>query len=122
MILDFDHTLLLSNSTEEYLESLRPRWLAALLLTALDFVQPWRVLGGVNTAFVYADHVRVVLATLLFPWAALAWRARALHTARRLMNHDLFAAIEERPFVVASYGYGFLLRPLLDLFPRARAG
>lgn len=120
LIVDFDHTLLLSNSTEEYLSSIRPRWLAALVLTGLDFLKPWRIFGSEKSDFIYRDHFRVLIATLLFPWVVLVWKCRAASIGARFKNETLINILKthaNQRIVLASNGYSFIIRPLLESFP-----
>src|SRR5689334_17933938 len=70
VLVDLDETLYLRNSTEDYLDSVRPRVLAALLLRLLDILQPWRWSGGEVTRDVW----RVRLIRFLFPWVHVQWR------------------------------------------------
>ena len=42
VLLDFDETLYLRNSTEDFIDCARPAVLALLVLRLLDFIRPWR--------------------------------------------------------------------------------
>jgi hypothetical protein len=46
ILLDLDETLYLRNSTEDFIDSARPRLLALILMCFLDLVKPWRWTGG----------------------------------------------------------------------------
>lgn len=112
LVVDFDETLWLRNSTEAYLDSLRPRWLAAPILWALDVLKPWKYLGGQNVA----DWVRVLLVSLLFPWTLFVWRRKAGHIGKHYENERLSTVLRERRatrIVIATQGFGFIVRPLL---------
>jgi hypothetical protein len=120
LIVDFDHTLLLSCSTEEYLNSIRPRWLGALVLTGMDFLKPWRIFGSENRDFIYKDHCRVLIATLLFPWVVLIWKRRAASIGAQFKNEALINILKtnaNQRIVLVSYGYSFIIRPLLESYP-----
>lgn len=120
LIVDFDHTLLLSNSTEEYLYSIRPRWLAGLVLTLLGFLKPWRILSSKNGDFLYRDHFRVLTLTILFPWAVLTWKRRAASIGAKFKNETLINILrtnENQTTVLASNGYAFIIKPMLETIP-----
>jgi hypothetical protein len=120
LIVDFDHTLLLSNSTEEYLHSIRPRWLAGLVLTLLGFLKPWRILSSKNGDFLYRDHFRVLILTFLFPWVVLTWKRRAASIGAEFKNETLInilPANENQTMVLASNGYAFIIKPMLETIP-----
>lgn len=117
IIVDFDETLWLRNTTEEYLGSLRPRFLAYLLLLCLDLLRPWLLMPGSDRRHVYRDWMRVVIATLVMPWSLVAWRRRAPELARESTNAALFGHLSSTPsarIVVATFGFDFLVRPILS--------
>jgi hypothetical protein len=110
VIVDFDETLFLRNSTEEFLDCAVPVLPAAILLRLLDLCAPWRWTGGGAVRDVW--RVRAILS--LFPWTMRRWRARCLHMGDAI-NAPLLAALRERgePFVIASAGFSRIIRPLL---------
>lgn len=115
-IVDFDGTLLLRNSTQLYLQTLRPRWIAAPLLSLLELVQPWRLLPGRDKTWLYRDWLRVLLLTLLLPWSPLLWRRASAKLARAHANSELLEAFASRQagtVIVATYGVRFIVAPLL---------
>jgi hypothetical protein len=77
LILDFDETYWLRNSTEAFPASVRPAWPAALLLAALDGLKPWRLLPGPDQQHVWRDWLRVLLIVVLLPWSLRRWRTLA---------------------------------------------
>ncbi len=111
MIVDFDETLFLHNSTEAFLDGAVPAVLAAIALRLLDLCAPWRWSGGAVTRDVW--RLRAVL--WFCPGAMRRWRARCPHLAQQV-NAPLLAALRARgaPFIVASAGFTPLIRPLLD--------
>jgi hypothetical protein len=111
VIVDFDETLFLRNSTEEFLDSAVPGILAALLLRLLDLCAPWRWSGGA----ILRDVWRVRAVMWLFPWTSWRWRQRCRVLAAQA-NQPLLAALQARgaPFIIASLGFSPLIRPLLD--------
>ena len=74
IIIDFDETLFLRNSTAEYLNSLRPRLFGLLLLQLLYFIQPWNWLPKPFRGSKIRDWFLVVVTTLVMPWTFLAWQ------------------------------------------------
>jgi hypothetical protein len=70
VLLDFDETLYLRNSTEDFIDSARPALLALIVMRLLDFIEPWRWTGGVETRDVW--RVRCIVA--LFPWTRIDGR------------------------------------------------
>ena len=111
IVVDFDETLFLRNSTEEFLDSARPALLAAIVLRLLDVCSPWRLTGGAMVRDVW----RVRAVSWLFPWTMRRWGARCRRMALQA-NLPLAAALRarQRPLVVASLGFLPLIRPLLD--------
>lgn len=120
IIVDFDETLFLRNSTEEYLNSLRPRSLAIVLLTVLDQLKPWRWLPGLRQHRDARDWLRVVLATVLFPWTWFRWPAIARRLAQTHSNQALIDRLHQHPrdqMIVASNGFTAIVQPILAAMP-----
>jgi phosphoserine phosphatase len=115
LILDLDETLLLTNSTEEYLDSLRPRVVGHALLLLLGVVRPW-MLWSENSRNDARDVIRVAAATILLPWSRVLWFRRARILGRDHMNPRLMDVVAERPgtTVVATNGFRFIVAPILD--------
>lgn len=120
IILDFDQTLLLRNSTAEYLDSLRPRFLGFTLITLLKVIQPWRWLprpfGGKKTR----DWYLVVTPTILLPWTLSIWRRKAKQLAQKHGNLQIISAVNNNPdgnVIVASLGFNFIIEPVLNYLP-----
>ncbi len=121
-VLDFDETLLLRNSTEAYLDTLQPRILGALLLIMLDRVKPWSWLPKQFCPKKTRDWMRVLIATILFPWTVLLWRIRAKKIAQAYENTELIQAIKSNPNlkpVIVSYGFNFIVKPIAKSLPLA---
>jgi hypothetical protein len=118
VVVDLDETLWLRNSTEEYLDSIRPRWLVAAVLMVLRILPVWRLFGTHDDA---EDWFRVLVCSALFPWALPAWRRRVRDAGPRHLNAELADAIAARPaqatpVVVATRGFLPVVRPLVDSF------
>lgn len=121
IIVDFDETLFLRNSTEAYLNSVYPRPAGALLLFGLKAIKPWRLLPSqLRRDEISKDWCLVLMATLLFPWTLLVWRYRARDLAKAFWNQSLVQAIAANPsatVVVATLGFDFIVQPLLKHLP-----
>jgi phosphoserine phosphatase len=120
IIIDFDETLFLRNSTEEYLNSLRPRSLAIVLLLVLDKLKPWQWLPGLRGHRDARDWLRVVLSTVLFPWTWFRWPAIARRLAQTHSNLDLIDRLQQQPrdqVMVASNGFTAIVQPILAAMP-----
>jgi len=115
ILVDFDETLFLLNSTEAYLDQLRPRFLGALLLFTLSLFRPWKLLPILKRGSGGRDWVRVLVASLAFPWTAARWRRSARATADTKFNSALLEVLAASParIVVASNGFSFVIEPLL---------
>jgi hypothetical protein len=111
VLVDFDETLYLRNSTEDFLDSARPAVVALILLKVVDWMRPWILTGGEATR----DAWRVGLVRCLFPWTMLRWRRRVPVLASHA-NLPLVAALDARgpaPTVVVSIGFQSIIEPLL---------
>lgn len=116
LILDFDHTLFLSNSTEEYLDSARPKVVCALLLTLIDWLKIWKIFPGDQKRLVYRDPIRVIIISVLLPWTYILYLSRASYLSKKYINESVKKIIFLRDWeklVIASNGSKFILKPLL---------
>lgn len=120
LIVDYDETLWLRNSTEAFLASARPRLLAATILWALDRLRLWRVLGGRGRSHIYRDWIRVLAIICLMPWSLRAWTGSAPRLGRLHANQRLesgIAAAGPRKVVILSNGFHRVIEPLLTHVP-----
>jgi hypothetical protein len=110
LLIDFDETLYLRNSTEDYIDCAWPGLLALLLLRVLDVLKPWRLTGRDTR-----DNWRVCAITILFPWTRWRWRARLPDLAARYTNQLLMDALRAHPGqpVILTAGFGPIVTPLL---------
>lgn len=114
LIIDFDETLYLRNSTEDFLDIARPGWLAKAALQLLDAAKPWRFTGGPAVR----DNWRVGVIGLLFPWIWLLWKFQAPRLARASANAELLARLRGREqLLIASVGFRAIIAPLLRAMP-----
>ena len=121
IVIDFDETLFLRNSTEAYLDTIQPRPLGAILLFALKLVRPWRWLPKhLRADELSKDWIFVLSATLLFPWTPLVWQYKAKKLAQAYWNQPLIEAIARNPdarVIVATLGFSWIVNPLLKHLP-----
>lgn len=123
LIVDFDETLLLANSTTLFVQNARPRILALAWCAFLDALEPWRWLPGPNRRHVYRDWLRVVSLSVLLPWSLWLWRRQAPGLAARWANHPLAGVLGPdkvaRPHVV-TFGFRPVVAPLMErILPHA---
>lgn len=111
VLIDFDETLYLRNSTEDFIDCAWPGLFALILLRVLDALKPWRFTGGVDTR----DTWRVCAIAAIFPWTRWRWRSRAPSLAERYGNPELTEALRERKSkpVVLTSGFRPIVGPLL---------
>jgi hypothetical protein len=122
VLLDFDHTLFLDNSTDRYLDALRPRLLAFLLVAASDWIIRALAWFGLCSYNNQRDFMRVLVCTLLMPWNLLWWRAVAAKLAKEKINASLLESLpEDKPVVVVSHGFHHIIKPMLDAVGLSRA-
>lgn len=123
IIVDFDETLFLRNSTEEYLSSVYPRTAGALFLRVVKVLKPWRYLPvRFRLESTSRDWLLVVAVTLLFPWTLLVWRWRSKALAKAYWNWPLVRSLSQNPraeVVVATLGFAPIVNPLLKHLPGA---
>tara|TARA_R110001599_G_scaffold49126_7_gene140441 strand:- start:2832 stop:4292 length:1461 start_codon:yes stop_codon:yes gene_type:complete len=118
-IIDFDETLFLSNSTEDYLASARPAWLMAwLLLLAGGLARLLKRLPGGDA---WVDPMRVALVTWLIPGTLRRWRAEAPQRVAADFNTELWAMLagQRERLRVVSAGFRVIIEPLLAASPAA---
>ncbi|NBB74042.1 MAG: hypothetical protein GVY35_10220 [Bacteroidetes bacterium] len=117
VVVDFDETLWLLNSTETFLQAARPRWLAVLLLLLVDALRPWAWMGRKGGYETYRDWIRVRLITALMPWTLPRWRRRARVWGPRHANGRLLTLLAQSAagrWGVATLGFREVVQPLLE--------
>lgn len=125
VVVDFDETLLLANSTELYLNSAQPRHLSALISKSVVALRPWRFLDGEDKKHLYQDMFRILAVTILMPWTYFIWRwHHAGKIAQKLVNRNLVKALSDcnrQADVIVSLGYRFVIKPITDnLMPESK--
>jgi hypothetical protein len=105
--LDFDETLYLTSSTEQYLDMARPALVAALVTLALDAAAPWDWPWGARGS---RDGWRV---RLCGPLVGRRWADYCRTSGPALFNAPLQDALRGKPVIVASNGFRPVIAPLL---------
>ncbi|MBL3705604.1 hypothetical protein GI582_23155 [Sulfitobacter sp. BDSS02] len=116
-LVDFDHTLLFGNSTEAFLDTVRPRQLFLAVHWLLMWLMPWRKLArdGISRGQIF-DPLRVVLCIVLAPWSLILWRQRAKALIWERSNTVLLRYLKAIPsdrVTLVSNGHPWVLKPLL---------
>lgn len=111
-IIDFDHTLLLGNSTELFLANAGPRWLAYLVALGSDEIHRF-LTGGKGGYRDHRDLVRVLSVACFLPWSLLIWKWQAKRVAAARLNRPLWDLVSGGNVHVASLGFSSIIGPLL---------
>jgi hypothetical protein len=111
VLLDLDETLYLRNSTEDFIDSARPRLPALLLMRMLDAVKPWRWTGGETTRDVW----RVRLIATCFPWTVKRWKNQVTGLAKNFTNLRLMEALKTPGTtpIITTAGFQPIVAPLV---------
>ncbi|ELS04637.1 hypothetical protein Xen7305DRAFT_00043730 [Xenococcus sp. PCC 7305] len=116
IIVDFDETLFLLNSSAEYLNSLQPRFIAAIILKVLSFTKPWRFLIKSSKDSEVRDWFLIIFLTLLLPWNIFLWQNTAKKFARNYSNYELITELSKNNktnLIIATLGFQFVVEPIL---------
>jgi hypothetical protein len=120
IIVDFDETLFLLNSTEAYLDTIKPRCLGVILLGFLNATKPWNWFPGTGSKEELKDWMRVVVATMVFPWTLWFWQQNAKYLASRYGNEKLMSSLTQKAhqqIIIATRGFQFIVVPLIKQLP-----
>ncbi len=111
VLLDLDETLYLRNSTEDFIDTARPRLPALLLMRMLDVIKPWRWTGGEATRDVW----RVRLISTCFPGTGNRWKNRVAGLAENFTNLRLMAALKTPGTtpIITTAGFQQIVAPLV---------
>lgn len=118
VILDFDLTLFLGNSTTEYL---RP------IIAYFPWLRAARFLSRRlrKRLLLSTDLVALWLSLVLAPWNYLIWRRNAAEIGCRLFNQQLWSMVESKSpsrVLVVSAGNKFIVKPLLHAMAKYTGG
>ncbi|MEO1576104.1 MAG: hypothetical protein AAFU65_14260, partial [Pseudomonadota bacterium] len=121
---DFDYTLFGSNSTEVFVNSGQPAFVAALILRVLRGLRVWSWTRRPNGSFLWRDAIRIWAVMVLLPWTFALFKKRAPALFRRYANEPLagwLSQLDPARVVIVTNGYKPIVRALLRDHPLARA-
>lgn len=120
VVLDFDHTVILDNSTERFLKATRPQMLAFLACMLADSVVGAAGRFGLCKPERWRDFMRVLLVTLLLPWSWPYWALTVKRRLRNMINQPLVDAVvaaQPAEITIISFGMHHLVAPLARALP-----
>ena len=120
LIVDFDETLFLLNSSAEYLNSLQPRFIAAIILKFLSLIKPWRFLFRSGKDSEVRDWFLILFMTLILPWNIFLWPKTAKKLAENHSNQELITELNKNNntnLIIATLGFQFVVEPILKFMP-----
>lgn len=120
VVLDFDHGLFLDNSTECFLNSVRPRALAFFIVQLSDALVSLCALYKTWRYELWRDYVRILFVSMFLPWSTLWWRVTARRRMSEMANHELLDAVaagKPDQVIVISFGMRHVIQPLLAALP-----
>ncbi|QIZ76079.1 hypothetical protein [Ferrimonas lipolytica] len=115
LLVDFDETLWLRNSTETFLANIKPAFLLAIVVQFLNLLKPWRWRSGSDSEH-YREVMRLKVILFLMPWAKGQWLQAAASLGPKYVNQDLLGALRQSGNTnihVVSFGFSFIIEPLL---------
>lgn len=113
---DFDYTLLLTNSTDAYLQSARPKFVFWPILKALGLARPW-VFRGKNSVFLYRDSMRIGVLHTLRPGLKTDYERIADQIFETHKNDALISAltpVASEQITIVSFGLTEIIRTMLQ--------
>lgn len=125
LVVDFDETLFLRNSTHEFIRMAKPYLLGVLLYWLLELLRPWRWFAKERDALLTRDWFHVMAVSVFFPWTWLLWRRHAGKMASFWINAPLAKVLAKRnpgSTYLCTNGFGPLVRPILQEAGLAFAG
>ncbi len=113
IVVDLDETLLLTNSTSLFLDSVRPAFLVYFIVKLADLLRP----RGQKRAVRDQDTRRVRAVLRFIPWSRTRWQRRAAQLIPPLLNQPLIDALKagDRPVIVSTKGFGPVVEPIIEL-------
>ncbi|MBT8154526.1 hypothetical protein KMP13_11575 [Epibacterium ulvae] len=117
-LVDFDHTLMFANSTELFLQQVRPNWGFVVLHWLVTWLIPWKALArrGIQQHEFY-DPIRITCCLFFMPWTLWSWSKAAPGYVERMVNFALLerlTSMDSKRIAIVSLGHPWLLRPLLN--------
>jgi len=120
ILVDFDETLIFRNSTAEYLNNLRPRFIGALLIRLIYFIKPWNWFVSSTSRNQTIDWFLVFLTSILMPWNVFLWPQKAKEVANNHSNENLIRELNKNKnteVIITSLGFNFIIKPILKAIP-----
>lgn len=115
VLVDFDHTLFASNSTELFISRCRPSAVVAVIDFLVRVCVPWRLVPR-GRGHRIGDHLCFFLIAVLTPWNLTRWRreAPALFAQHRAgLVSGLFTDVDRSRVTIISFGMASVIRGLL---------
>lgn len=115
VFVDFDHTLLRSNSTQEFLRTARPFSLIWPIFSLISLTFKLFRLSE-RTRFVWEDALKVSLALMINPGILQRFEKQAANIAKRRLNEQVVQRLRDVPraqITIVSFGYLPIIRALL---------
>jgi hypothetical protein len=116
LVVDFDQTFFLRNSSMEFIRMARPYIFGAILYKVLEILRPWAWFSKGDEKLLTRDWFHVCAVTIFFPWTWLIWRSKAKQMAEVWTNQELAEVLRDRdPYynVLSSQGFSPIIRPVL---------
>lgn len=114
VVVAFDDSLWLRNSTEAFLSNVKPSmwvsfWLQLLELLISSFG------SAQNGRTQSQDWLRVLIVVIVAPWSIFQWRNVTTIQAAKHLNGELRQTLERsnQPVVIVSSGFRFVIEPML---------
>ena len=119
LLLDFDETLWLRNSTEAFLGHTRPAWLVSLILSIVMLQRPVSRRLWPKLWISQKDWLRVGVITVLLPWSLPIWRrqVRRQKVGQEHQNTSLIRVLKSKKpsrVIVISNGFHPIIAPLME--------
>lgn len=116
ILVDFDDTLFLKNSTELFISQAQPYYILSIIFQIFDVLKPWK-LGAKKgeDISVRRDIFRLKFVLLFAPWSKKKWLKNARSIAHEYINYPLLNELSrsENSIYIITYGYDFIITPLL---------
>ncbi|MCZ6671570.1 MAG: HAD family hydrolase [Verrucomicrobia bacterium] len=116
VVVDFDETFFMRNSSQEFIRMVRPYVFGAIVYKVIELLRPWAWFAKGESRMLTRDWFHVWAVTIFFPWTWLVWRKHAPKMAEIWTNQPLAEVLRKRdPYtnVLCSQGFGPIIRPVL---------
>lgn len=115
VIIDFDHTLWLGNTTEQFINIATPKLPCEILDKVVS--KFWDKNLGSLKQKIARDHLRVLVLVILTPWNLYRWKLFCRKNINKYWNKDLYDTIDEsgKNKLVISLGFNILIKKILNI-------